>query len=77
MVIGTRENPHNEQLKEFFTWRQTAVLDHQKVDLLNKIGNEIVLKGRFVGCVQLSEKPVQQEDGKFVLPEARRYPILL
>lgn len=69
MVFRSDIDPDNSKLKEYFTWRATAVLDHQKVSLINKIANEIVMKGRFISCCSFSSPPQKTEDGKMVIPK--------
>ena len=72
MIFNTDTDPDNSQLKEYFTWRETAVTKHQQVNLINKLANEIVLKGKFLACCSLSEKPEKTEDGKFAFPKGTK-----
>lgn len=72
LVFNTDIDPENSQLKEYFTWRDTAVTKHQQVNLINKIAHEIVMKGKFLAYCTVSEKPEKTEDGKFAFPKGTK-----
>ncbi len=64
MVFYAKEKPVNPKLKEWFSWRATAVTDHQIRDLTNKLADEIVMRGRFLTCLHLDKQPVRVENGQ-------------
>jgi len=72
MVFNTDVNPDNAKLKDYFTWRETAVTEHQKVNLINKLAGEIVLKGKFLAYCNLSAAPERREDGKLAFPKGTK-----
>ncbi len=72
MIIDTNENPSDPQLKEWFSWRSTAVTEHQQKELINKFGNEIVLHAKFLACLNFSEKPEKAEDGRALVKKGTK-----
>lgn len=65
MTIDVDKNnlPENAQLKEYFSWRDTAVTEVQQRNLIIKISGEILLKGRFLAYLNLDPKPERVPDG--------------
>lgn len=64
MVFEPDELPENPKLKEWFSWRETVVTEHQRTELIDKLGDEIVLRAHFLGYLKLSKPPVKLPDGR-------------
>lgn len=63
MIVYAKKTPENPKLKEWFSWRYTAVTDHQMRDLTNKLADEIVMRAQFLTCLNFDKVPVRKEDG--------------
>ena len=72
MIFNTDADPDNSKLRDYFTWRATCVTKHQEIDLINKLANEIVMKGKFLALCTLSNPPEKTEDGKTVFPQGTK-----
>lgn len=55
--------PENKDLKEWFSWRYTAVTDAQQQKLGQKLVDEIVMRGKFLTALSMDHPPVKMEDG--------------
>ena len=64
MVFEPETFPENAQLKEWFSWRATAVTEHQQTELINKLGDEIVMRAHFLAYIKLSRPAVRLPDGR-------------
>ena len=72
MIFDFDKDPENPALKQLFTWRDRLVIDCQRENLFNKIGDEICFRSRFITYLNLSEEPQIGEDGKAFLPKGTR-----
>lgn len=61
--VDMNKLPDNAQLKEYFSWRDTAVTDVQQRNLIIKISGEILMKGQFLAYMNLDPKPERTPDG--------------
>ena len=64
MYFEPQTIPDNKELKEYLGWRATCVTEAQTKNLLNKLGDQICMKARFVTYIAASEKPSKIEGGK-------------
>lgn len=67
MIFFAKKTPENPKLKEWFSWRYTAVTEHQMKDLTNKLADEIVMRAQFLTCLNLDKPPVRAENGNVEL----------
>lgn len=72
MVFEPNTLPENPKLKEWFSWRATVVTDHQRDDLINKLGDEIVMRAHFLAYLKLSRPAVRLPDGRAKIEEGTR-----
>ncbi len=64
MIFEPKEIPDNKELKEYLGWRATCVTDAQTKNLINKLGDQICMKARFVTYITATSKPQKIENGR-------------
>ncbi|MDO5702298.1 MAG: SseB family protein [Lachnospiraceae bacterium] len=72
MYFEPKEIPDNKELKEFLGWRATCVTEAQSKNLIKKLGDQIVMKARFVTYIAASEKPEKVENGVAAFPKGAK-----